>query len=248
MIRRIPSSRRAGLLAGGTLLCLTATGVLVGNASVEHRVEQRVAAAAHCRMQPSGQVTASLDGTFAGLKALSGQADTVSVHATDVKRHEVALNVDATLHGVHSDGTTKGGTATVTAPYDQLTPYLAEHEGDGSRPLTVGSDGAGLALNTTTGRGLPVTVHTDLKTTGNSLTVTPTDVTVLGRDVPVTQVAAFPGSSGVADELAPKTVKLDDLPDGARVTGAHADADGLVLTVSLPSGGKGGTASGDCPS
>ena len=206
MIRRIPLNRRTGLMAGGALLCLTATAAVVGNASIEHRVESRVAAAADCRIQPSGNVTASLDGTFAGLEALSGKADSVTVHASDVNRHGVDVDVDATLHDVKNNGTTQGGTATVTASYDKLTQYF--NGKSNARDVTVGSDGTGLAFSTTTKQGVPVTIHATLKTTDDSLSVTPTDITLLGRTVPVDTVSRFSGSSGIADRLEPKTVKF----------------------------------------
>lgn len=104
--------------------------------------------------------------------------------------------------------------------------------------MKVGGDANGLTLTGSVGDlGLPVTVHTRLATTATSLTLTPTTVSVLGRDLPVDTLGSLPVAGGlvdrIAERLAPRTIDIDDLPAGARLTAARPTASGLELNFSL---------------
>ncbi|MBM9507343.1 LmeA family phospholipid-binding protein [Actinacidiphila acididurans] len=189
-----------------------------------HRVEKAVA----CRLHPTGPVGADLESTFAGLRAVSGDLGTVHVTADGVKRAGTDLNVSADLRHVTRKGT-RGGTATAVVPYTELRKRLG---GDGA--FTFGSDGSDLVLTGTVGSlGLPVTVRTATTTTRNSVTVTPTTVGVLGRDIPVADLSGTGMGSGLSDRLKPHTVSLAHLPAGASVVSASAGHDGLAVHLSL---------------
>ena len=153
------------------------------------------------------------------------------IRAEDVRRDGTSMSVAAELHQVTTKGRTSGGSATATIPYAELRKRL----GSAAAGLSPGDDGhGGLVL---TGRfagiPLPVTVHTGITTADDSLTVAPTDVSILGQDFPLDRLATRPDTSGLAAELKPRTVKAPELPAGVRLTGAHAGSDGLGLTLSI---------------
>lgn len=244
-----------------TAACLAAVAVAATatDVVVRGRVEERVVSAASCRLHATGAVTAELDSAFAGLRALTGSVGTVRVKAEGVRRQGTDMDVEAVLRDVTRDGAGAGGTARATVPYSGLQDRLGAEGGGAAAGMTVGSDGQNLILSGSAGDlGLPVTVKTTLSTTADSLTVTPATIGVFGRDIPVDRVSSLPVASGFADQLAPRTVRIDDLPAGARLTGAHAGGSGLVLSFALTgeavgpaggtsgSGGSGGTAGAGC--
>lgn len=223
-------------------LQLTAVGVTLAglaaafatDAVVAHTAEQRISRAIRCGLNPTGPVTAQLSDTFAGLDTLSGTLGTVHVTANGVRKAGTDMNIDAVLHGVTTYGATTGGTATATIPY----PALRQHLGSASTFVTFGTDGTDLVLaGTLGGLGLPVNVATTVTTTGDTLTITPTSVTVLGQQLPVSALTSMPGGSGLAGSLKPYTVHLPGLPAGAQLTTAHPDQTGLALQLAIPATG-----------
>jgi hypothetical protein len=138
-----------------------------------------------------------------------------------------------------------GGTATATISYDELGKRL-NRKAAGLRPASDGHGGLVLT-GTLVGIPLPVTVHTTIATSADTVTVTPTDVEVLGRDIPVSRMTGSQGGSALAAKLAPRTVNAPRLPAGVRLAGARTGADGLGLSLALPASvssadGKGCTA------
>ncbi|MER5872865.1 LmeA family phospholipid-binding protein [Streptomyces sp. NPDC002044] len=252
---RTVKSRRKTLVITAACLAAAVVAATATDLVVRGRVEERVVSAASCRLGATGPVTAELDSSFAGLRALTGSVGTVRVKAEGVRRQGTEMAVEAVLEDVTRDGAGAGGTAEATVPYSGLQDRLGGDgagsgggDGDAAAGMTVGSDGKNLVLSGSAGGlGLPVTVKTTLSTTADSLTVTPATIGVFGRDIPVDRVSSLPGASAFTDRLAPRTVRLDDLPAGVELTGAHAGGSGLVLSFSLTgetlgrSGGSGGT-------
>lgn len=228
-LRRTPVLVTAGIAAA-------LAGVVVADVAVEHTAQDRIARAAGCRLQTRGPVTAELSGTFAGLRALTGQVGSVHLAAEGVRRADTDMDITADLYDVTRDGTISGGRATATIPYEALQKRLADSEeaAGGAEGLTVGGDAKGLTLTGTVGGlGLPVTVHASTSTTATGLTITPTTVTVLGRELPIATVSGLPGAAGLAERLAPRTVDVGELPEGVSLTGARTTGEGLTLHASL---------------
>lgn len=228
-LRRTPVLVTAGIAAA-------LAGAVVADVAVEHTAQDRIARAAGCRLQARGPVTAELSGTFAGLRALTGQVGSVHLAAEGVRRADTDMDITADLYDVTRDGTISGGRATATIPYEALQKRLADSEeaAGGAEGLTVGGDAKGLTLTGTVGGlGLPVTVHASTSTTATGLTITPTTVTVLGRELPIATVSGLPGAAGLAERLAPRTVDVGELPEGVSLTGARTTGEGLTLHASL---------------
>lgn len=113
----------------------------------------------------------------------------------------------------------------------------------------MGGDAKGLTLTGTVGGlGLPVTVHASTSTTAGGLTITPNTVTVLGRELPIATVSGLPGAGGLAEQLAPRTVEVGDLPEGVSLTGARTTGAGLTLDASLAKSFTPDAAGGSCKS
>ncbi|MBT2450757.1 LmeA family phospholipid-binding protein [Streptomyces sp. ISL-43] len=223
--------RRTLLLGSACALTLAVAAVAAADAYVEGKVERRVSEALACRLDTDKGVDAELEGTLAGLGALTGTVGTVRVTAGGVHHQGTDFDFVATLRGVSTDGRIDGGSATATVAYGQL----AAKSGDEGQGMELGTDGSRLTVTGGAG-GLPVTVVADLSTTANSVTITPATVSLLGRQVPVETLSAIPGAARIAGKLEPRTVEIPDLPEGARLTGAHAGAAGLVLDFALSPG------------
>lgn len=211
-------------------------GVFVADLVVENTAQDRIARAAGCRLQARGPVSAELSGTFAGLRALTGRLGAVHLAAEGVRRADTDMDIKADLYDVTRDGGISGGRATATIPYEALQKRLADsgEAAAGAEELTVGGDAKGLTLTGTVGGlGLPVTVHASTSATATGLTITPTTVTVLGRELPIATVSGLPGAAGLAERLAPRTVEVGDLPEGVSLTGARTTGAGLTLDASL---------------
>ncbi|MER5488092.1 DUF2993 domain-containing protein [Streptomyces sp. NPDC002812] len=243
-LRRTPVLVTAGITAA-------LAGVFVADVVVEHTAQERIARAAGCRLQARGPVTAELSGTFAGLRALTGQVGSVHLAAEGVRRADTDMDIKADLYDVTRDGGMSGGRATATIPYEALQKRLAE-SGDaaaGAEGLTVGGDAKGLTLTGTVGGlGLPVTVHASTSATPTGVTITPTTVTVLGRELPIATVSGLPGASGLAERLAPRTVDVGELPEGVSLTGVRTTGDGLTLDASLAKSSSSDTDGNRCMS
>ena len=108
--------------------------------------------------------------------------------------------------------------------------------GESNMPSRVRLTIALVLTGTLAGLPLPVTVHARIGTTARSVTVTPTDVDVLGQVFRVASLSASPRTAPLAAKLAPHTVTVPELPSGVRITGARAGADGLRLTASISPG------------
>ncbi|MEU9481145.1 hypothetical protein [Streptomyces sp. NPDC048191] len=230
---------------GKTRLILAATAAtlaLLTSATdllVEHRTEERVVTQAARRLKPDGPVHADLTTPLAGLRTLGGEVGDVEVRAKGVHRRHAVLDVTVHLKDVTTNGDSAGGTATATVGYDQVTRRL----GTLGNALTAGGQDGDLILAGSVGPlGLPVTVRATLSTTAHAFTITPTTVSVLGRSVPVQDLADLPGTSGLRDELGPRTVAVTALPHGVALTSAHAAANGLVLGFSIAAGPTPGVA------
>ncbi|MCT9007688.1 DUF2993 domain-containing protein [Streptomyces sp. NPDC054766] len=222
-----------------TAICLTAAvvGAAATDLVVERKVRNRVAEAAECRLGATRGVQVDLDDTLAGLEALTGTVGGVHVSAEGVRRQGTDMDVDVHLRDVSTGGATSGGTATATIAYGALDETVGAQGGADASGLKTGTDGTHLTLMGAAGStGMPVTVVTNLSTTAHSLTITPADVQILGREVPVSALSALPGAAGFADKLKPRTIDIHKLPDGATLVGAHAGSDGLVLDFKVASG------------
>lgn len=225
-----------------TAICLTAAvaGAATADLVVEHRVRHRVAETAQCRLGAVKGVRVDLDDTLAGLEALTGTVGAVDISADGVRRQGTDMDVDVHLRDVSTGGATSGGTATATIAYPALDRTVGARGGAGAgvSGLKTGTDGSRLTLTGAAGgAGMPVTVVTDLSTTAHSLTITPADVQILGRELPVSALSALPGAAGFADKLKPRTIDIRKLPDGATLVGAHPGSDGLVLDFKVASRG-----------
>jgi LmeA-like phospholipid-binding len=225
VLRRKPLMVTAGVLVGVMVLAAAADVLL------ERTARERIARAATCELRPTGPVSAELSGSLAGLRLLTGRVGTVHIEAEDVRRGGTSMSVAADLHQVTTKGSTSGGSATATISYDELRKRL----GSAAAGLMPGADGHGGLVLTGTFAGipLPVTVHTRITTAADSLTVAPTDVSILGGNFPLDRLAARPDAAGLAAELKPRTVKAPELPAGVRLSGTHAGGDGLGLTLSI---------------
>ncbi|MGW5625299.1 LmeA family phospholipid-binding protein [Streptomyces olivaceus] len=238
-------NKRRITIAAISLTVLTATAA-TANAVIERKVEQRVGGMVACRFDAAKHVAVDLDQPLAGLQAVTGHIGEVNVSADGVRRQGMELDIDAQLHDVSTSGTSSGGTAVATIAYSELGKKLPDANGG----MTPGTDGARLTLNGSMGNmGLPVTIVTDLSTTQNSITIAPTHIVVMGREVPVERVSSMPRASELADKLKPRTIEVKNLPNGTAITGAHATDSGLALDFSLypdaptkPTGG-----SHECP-
>ncbi|MER5793358.1 DUF2993 domain-containing protein [Streptomyces sp. NPDC001980] len=223
-IRRTPLILAFGLC---TLIVAAAAVDLTAGGTAQRRVARAVA----CRLTPTGPVTAQLTDSLAGLRVLTGHLGTVRVTADGVHRGGTDMNVEAVLRNVTAHGATDGGSATATITYRTLGKRM----GGAAAGMSVGAEGTGLALSgTPAGTGLPVTVHTAIATTSDSLTITPTRVSMFGRAVPVSTLSSVPSASGLAQSLEPRTITLPDLPARARLDAARPDSTGLVLRFSIP--------------
>ncbi|WP_435137016.1 LmeA family phospholipid-binding protein [Actinacidiphila sp. bgisy144] len=240
--RRLVRGRRRPWVVATAVIAGLAVLAASADLLIAHTARERIARAASCRLKPVGRVSAELSGSLAGLRILTGHVGTVRIRAEDVERDDMDLTVTAELHQVTTKGAMSGGSATATLAYDELGKQLTRG-GAGLRP---GPDGhGGLVLTgTVVGIPLPVTVHTSIRTGRDSVTVTPTDVDVLGRNIPVAQARKGKGGSGLAAQLAPRTVKAPQLPAGVVLTGARTNAQGLALSLSVPASVSSGGAKG----
>ncbi|MEU9444325.1 LmeA family phospholipid-binding protein [Streptomyces sp. NPDC048304] len=217
-----------------TLAVLTcATDLLI-----EHRTEERLAARASRRLKADGPVHADLTTPLARLRILGGDVGDVESSAKGVRRQHAVPDVTVRLKDVMTNGDSAGGTGTATVACEQVTRRL-DALGNG---LTAGGQDGDLVLHGSVGRlGLPVTVRAALSTTAHALTITPTRVSVLGRSVPVGDLAGLPATAGLRDEPEPTTVPFIGLPRGISLTSAHTTDDGLALGFSIAAGPTPGT-------
>ncbi|MFE2283504.1 DUF2993 domain-containing protein [Streptomyces sp. NPDC059443] len=235
-VKSTAKSRRTRALVTAGIVTALACAVFVTDAVAAHSAQDRIARAAGCRLRAGGPVTADLGGTFAGLRALTGEVDSLHLEAQGVHRSGTEMRVEADLREVTRDGGVGGGRATATIPYGELQKRLAAsgQAPGGASGLKVGGDTKGLTFTGTVGGlGLPVTVHADTSTTENSVTITPTTVSVFGRDMPISSLKGLPGTGGLTEQLAPRTVNIEDLPEGVRLTGARTTSAGLGLDVTV---------------
>ncbi|MFE9687230.1 LmeA family phospholipid-binding protein [Streptomyces sp. NPDC006285] len=212
-------------------ICLTTVAAAAGvtDLVVEHEVRQKVSKAAACRLDAKA-VDVELGDTLAGLRTLTGKVGTVHLSADGVKHKGTSVDIDVSLLGVSTEGHASGGTATATVGYDEL----GKRAPDAESGMKLGTDGSHLTMTGSAGAaGMPITVVTNLSTSAHGVTITPTTISVLGRQLPVGALSSMPGASQVADKLKPRTFDLGSLPAGIKLTGAHAAAGGLVLEFGL---------------
>lgn len=234
--------RRSSVIAAAAVV-LVLVAAMVANVVVKHVAEGRIVKVASCRLKAAGHVSASLPGVFAGLGAVFGSVGEVRVSADGVQRDGVTAHVDAVLHDVTTDGATSGGTAVASAPYSAMKQQLVDMSG--LTDPTLASDGPGLVIAGSRS-GIPVTVHASLSAAPDRFTITPTVVSVFGRDFSVASLTSIPLAEDLASQLDPKVFALPDLPDGAVLTAVRPQASGLSLDFSVPKHG-GGKADTVCP-
>lgn len=223
--------RRGPLPAVGCAVVALAVLAGVGDVLIEHTARHRIVAAATCRLKPVGHVSAQLSGSLAGLRMLTGDVGTVRIRAQDVERDGTRLSVAAEVRGVTTGGGSSGGSAVATIPYDQVSKRL----GGGIAGLRPRADGPhGLVLTgTLAGIPLPVTVRARISASGQKLTVTPTDVAILGEDFTVARLSSSPRTAALAGSLGPRTVPVPELPSGVSFTAFTAGSDGLRLSLAI---------------
>ncbi|MEU6369337.1 DUF2993 domain-containing protein [Streptomyces sp. NPDC046931] len=227
-------SRRRLLLAATAAVVVIAP--LTGSVVVTDRAKQRISRAAACRLAPVGHVSAALDSPLASVNLLRGSVGDVDIHANGLERHGMSMALDAHLRQVTTSGATHGGDATLTIPYTELARRLPGN-GTGDTSWTPGTDGRGLTLTGTAGSlGVPVTVHTDITLKAGRLLVTPTELTALGRTLPLDALPGAADGTALAQRLKPRTIPLPDFPSGVRATSAQAGEDGLTLRLDLTPG------------
>jgi hypothetical protein len=176
------------------------------------------------------------------LGAIKGNLGSAHITAKGVRRAGTRVDVTATLQHITPAGTTSGGSATATIPYAELQKRL---DRQGGHDFAVAGSDRGLALTETVGTmNVPVTVYNTVTVSHGKLTVTPADVSILGRDAPVSSLTAMLGSA-VAGKLAPRSFPLPEFPRGVSVTGADATPGGLALDFTVaPTDGKAATEAG----
>ena len=224
--------RRRHKLMATALAAAVTLGAVGADIAIEHVADQRLARAISCRLKPAGPVRAQLLDPAAGLQALTGTLGTAQIDANGIHRADTALDLRIVLHDVTTKGTYSTGTATATIPYPSLQQRLSQGK---NNALTLGTDGTGLTLTTTAGAlGLPVTIHTALTVTSHSLTITPTTISLMGRQLPVTTLAHLPNApAALTSRLTPHTINLTQLPVGTELASAHTSTSGLSLVLTL---------------
>jgi len=225
--------RRRHKLVAAALATAVTLGATGADLAIEHVADQRMARAISCRLRPAGPVRARFSDPVAGLEALTGTLGTGQIDADGIHRAGTDLNLRIVLHDVTTKGSYSTGTATATIPYASLQQRLGQGK---NSSLTLGTDGTGLTLTTTAGQlGFPITVNTALSVTPHSLTITPTTITLLGQQLPVTALAHLlpNASSALTSRLAPHTINVAQLPAGTELTSAHTSPAGLSLVLTL---------------
>ncbi|MGP3977942.1 LmeA family phospholipid-binding protein [Streptomyces sp. 8N114] len=219
--------RRTVLVPTAALAAVVAAGG-GANALVEHKAQERAAEEAQRRLGGKATgVQAELTDPLAGLKTLTGRVGTLRISADRVQHEGTSFGVDASLHGVSTDGSATSGSATVTVGYDEIAKKLPKQV----RGMKPGTDGSHLTLSGPVGGlGIPMTVLNTVKAAPNGLTVTPDSVRVMGQQMKISTLTSLPGMDQFADQLGPRTVGLGPLPKGVRPTGAEATRDGLALS------------------
>ncbi|MGI5350611.1 LmeA family phospholipid-binding protein [Streptomyces sp. CA-250714] len=221
------NTRRTVFVSAAALAAVVAAGG-GANALVEHKAQERAAEEARCQLGDKATgVHAELTDPLAGLKTLTGDVGTVRISADKVQHEGTAFAVDAALHGVSTDGSASSGSATVTVGYDEVAKQLPKQV----KGLKPGTDGRHLTLSGTMGdMGIPMTVLNKVSAGPRGLTVTPDSVRVMGQQMKISTLTSLPGMDRFADQLGPRTVGLDQLPEGIEPTGAEATEDGLALS------------------
>lgn len=186
---------------------------VVGDRVMHSTIEARIAGRAGCMLR-SSDVTASLRSLTTLPHLATGELGTVDVRACDARRNGMPLDVTASLHGVRTDGRVATSTETVAVPYQ---PVL--HRRGAGMPASPGrltvtgiaGDGRDLLIHAPAAQfGVPVDVSATLTTTSDSVTITPTRLSMLGHTIPV---AAIRGVLGARDPRAarglhPRTISL----------------------------------------
>ncbi|EEP69917.1 hypothetical protein MCAG_00244 [Micromonospora sp. ATCC 39149] len=246
---RIIRRRRAALLTAACVAVLLAVAVVADRwvaRTAAQRLSDRLACAAGLDRPPRVDL-----GGFPVLPGvLAGELGRVSVRATDVRRGDVrAAEVDAELSRVRLPGAQPARVGEldlrVRVGFDALPGAV------GDRPVRYRATDGLLAVETTAamaGQQLPVTVLARPAIDAGRLTVTPTEVEVLGMRRPA-GAKLVDRLTGGRDLSRP----LPALPAGLNWQGVDVTDDGLRLRLTgrdltLPANGDGrrdGTCGGD---
>lgn len=226
-MNRTPRRRRAGCLVGATL----AVVVLVGGAVLADRVTHGIAEDAAADAVRSRLSATDLDVRIEGFPFLTqvagGTLDDVRLGAATASLQGLDvtdLDVRATGVVVRGERGAEHVLATATVPTAALEQLLRDRSG---WDLGLAVEGGTLVASGALA-GVPVTVSLALAPAGvDGLTATITSASLAGFGV---DAGALP--DGLAARLSDLAV-VDQLPAGARITGATVEADGLHLTVEV---------------
>ncbi|MFI7433658.1 LmeA family phospholipid-binding protein [Micromonospora haikouensis] len=237
---RINRRRRAALLTAACVAVLVTVAVVADRwvaRTAAQRLSDRLACAADLDRSPKVDL-----GGFPVLPGvLTGELDRVSVRAADVTRGDVrAAEVDAELSQVRLPGEQSARVGAldlrIRVGFEALPGTVGE------RPVHYRGVGGLLAVETTApmaGQQLPVTVLARPAIDAGRLTVTPTEVEVLGMRRPA-GAKLVERLTGGRDLSRP----LPALPAGLSWQGVDVADDGLRLRLTghdltLPGGGDG---------
>ncbi|MEU8025303.1 MULTISPECIES: LmeA family phospholipid-binding protein [Micromonospora] len=237
---RIIRRRRAALLAAACVAVL-ATVAVVADRWVARTAAQRLSDRLACAAGLDRSPTVDLGGFPVLPGVLTGELGRVSVRAADVTRGDVrAAEVDAELSQVRLPGEQPARVGAldlrIRVGFDALPGTVGE------RPVHYRGVGGLLAVETTApmaGQQLPVTVLARPAIDAGRLTVTPTEIEVLGMRRPA-GAKLVERLTGGRDLSRP----LPALPAGLSWQGVDVADDGLRLRLTghdltLPGGGDG---------
>ncbi|MFC8849652.1 MULTISPECIES: DUF2993 domain-containing protein [unclassified Micromonospora] len=239
--------RRAALLAAGCAAVLLTVAVVADRwvaRTAAQRLSDRLACAAGLDRPPRIE----LGGFPVLLGVLTGEVSRVTVGATDVRRGDLrAAEVDAELSRVRLPGEQPARIGAldlrIKVGFDALPGTV------GDRPVSFRGVGGLLAVETTVplaGQQLPVTVFARPAIDAGRLTITPTEIEVLGM--------RRSAGAGLVDRLTggrDLSRPLPTLPAGLSWQGVDVADDGLRLSLTghdltLPGGGGDGRRAGTC--
>jgi hypothetical protein len=207
--------------------------VLIADQLVRARIQQAVGEAV-----ASGFAASAVDVDLAGAlvlpQLLTGELDAVTIHLDDAVLDDPPVRLaalDATIEGVVvgfppslslDQVEVSGGTARVVVHEREVERLLRQDRPDATAEVTA----AGVIASATY-QGVPVSVTAEPVVDGETLRFRAREV----------DIGALPASAtGLVAGLFDTTIPLDGLPDGIQVTGAHTEADRLVIEARVVPG------------
>ena len=216
--------RRVWIPALVTVLILGIAAL--GNQLVRSSAESRIAETFACELKTSAPATAHLQNRWAAVGALEGDLGRVTIATEKARLGGTAMDLTATLEHVTTGGRTSGGNASAAIDYAELQKRLGDD-------LQLAGNGENLLINTTF--GIPVTVYATLAAGPQAVTVTPVQVSALGRKYSIAALLSSPfGKALPKNQLTARSIPLPGLPAGTILTAATPATDGLHLALRLP--------------